>query len=178
MLFQWKLLGARDVEGRFTEATEEAQKQQRELARESGRLIVKEMKKEAPVGTHYKIQADGTVTAFRPETLKKSIKFRTFARSWGTEIRVYAAKHALYVINKTRAHWIRAKKAKVLRFFWPNAPRAVVERFGGNVVFFKQIWHPGTASNPFHFRALLSLEPQFHHMLNKFAVRFKEFIEG
>ncbi len=53
-----------------------------------------------------------------------------------------------YVQFKTRAHVIRAKNVKALRFKWK-----------GGFVFFKKVNHPGTEANPFLDRAIDKVEP-------------------
>lgn len=49
-----------------------------------------------------------------------------------------------YVLNGTRAHLIRPRRRKALRF-----------EVGGRVVFARLVRHPGTRANDFMFRALL-----------------------
>ena len=173
----WELQGFRDLLGRFRAASPEARKAAQVMSRDIGRLIVAEMKKFAPVGTHYIIHDNNSVTVTKPATLKKSISFRSFNRPWGVELRFYAAEHVKYVVNKTKPHWIEAKNAKVLRFYWPDAPAPVVEMFGGNIVYFKRVWHPGTYANPFPERALISLAPQLQHHAQRAVIKVKETIE-
>lgn len=173
----WELQGFRDLEGRFRAASTEARKAAREMARDVGRALVAEMRKFAPVGTHYIIHDNNSVTVTKPETLKKSLSFKTFTRAWGVELRFYAAEHVKYVVNKTRPHWIEAKNSKVLRFYWPDAPAEVVEQFGGNVVYFRRVWHPGSFSNPFPERALISLAPQLQHHAQRAVIKVKEVVE-
>lgn len=177
-IISWELVGARGALGRFVKATKEIRTVNRNLARDVGRMMVKALKKHAPVGVHYDINPAGAVTESRPETLKKSINFKTFSRGGFIEIRIYATEHVKYVIYPTRPHWITAKKAKFLRFYWPNAPAPVVEMFPSKVVYFRQVWHPGTVAQPFHERALISLEPGLRKMMNKRVARVKETLEG
>lgn len=177
-IITWEMRGFRDVLGRFTKASKSSRRFSRDIARDVAKIAVERLKRYAPVGTHYKITSDGSVVEYRPETLKKSIAYRTFSRSWGTEVRIYAAEHVKYVINPTRPHRIRAKNVRFLRFYWADAPAEVVEMFGGNVVYFQSVWHPGTRANPFHERALLDMEPDLTHSLNRGAVQFKEILEG
>lgn len=174
----WKFIGFRDTLGRFTRGSAEARRQAQEIARACGRLIVAEMKKLAPVGTHYRIDTNGNVYESRPATLQKSIKFRTSSRAWGTYLQIYAAEHIKYVIYPTRPHAITARNATFLRFYWPNAPPEIVNRFGGNVVYFKSVWHPGTKGNPFHERAVENLQPQLRYEMNKGAAYVKQTMEG
>lgn len=48
-----------------------------------------------------------------------------------------------YVLEGTPAHEIRARRAKALRF-----------EAGGQILFRKRVWHPGTRANNFLARAL------------------------
>lgn len=174
----WEFVGFRDTLGRFTAGTVEARNQAREIARACGKLLVAAMKRLAPVGTHYRIDSSGNVYESRPATLQKSIKFKTFSRPGGTILRIYAAEHVKYVIYPTRAHLITAKKASFLRFYWPDAPPEIVQSFGGNVVYFKSVWHPGNrGGNPFHERAEEELQPRLRYEMNKGAAYVKQRME-
>jgi hypothetical protein len=132
-----------------------------DAAREARGILERALKSQAPAGTHYIINPDGSWYMSKPATLKKSIKVHLDLRKvWGHEYVIVAAEHAKYVVNPTKPHLIKAKKARFLRFVWPNAPPDIVRRFGGHVVYFKQVWHPGTKGNPFHLRAFESVEDQ------------------
>ncbi|WP_280505826.1 HK97 gp10 family phage protein [Nocardia farcinica] len=66
---------------------------------------------------------------------------RTTARAEGTRVRVEVharAEHAIYIHEGTRAHEIRPRHARALRFWWR-----------GRLVFRKRVWHPGYKGNPF-----------------------------
>lgn len=51
---------------------------------------------------------------------------------------VSRARHSIFIENGTRAHEIRPKNAKLLRF-----------TVGGQTVFARKVQHPGTAKRPF-----------------------------
>lgn len=57
-----------------------------------------------------------------------------------------AAPHARYVVRATRAHTIRPRTAKFLRF-----------KIGGKTIFVRKVHHPGTKANDFMVRALHAL---------------------
>ena len=142
-----------------------------------GRLLVAELQRLAPVGTHYRIDGD-SVTESRPETLKKSIHFKT--RQAGhdrVELNIYAAEHIKYVIYPTRAHWIEAKNGKFLRFYWPDAPPEVLEMFPTGIVYFKRVWHPGTKGNPFQQEAMTNKWDEIQKLTREAAERVKLSVE-
>lgn len=178
-LFQWELIQFRDVLGRFTKGSAEARKASRQMAREAGQLVVRKIKAEAPIGTHYDVNwQNKTVKTSRPETLKKSIKFRTYNRPWGVELDVLAVKYAQFVIKGTKPHIIRPRKKKVLAFFWAGAPQAIVQKFGWRGVTFMKVKHPGTKANPFQMRGLKKAEPRLRVLMLKRAGRVKQIMEG
>jgi len=51
------------------------------------------------------------------------------------------APYAEAVHNGTKAHWIRAKNFKVMKFRW--------KRFGGVYAYFPLVWHPATKGSYF-----------------------------
>lgn len=58
----------------------------------------------------------------------------------------YPHRGAVYQEFGAEPHTIRAKKAEVLAFEWPDAPKEVKEQFEhteGDLVFFDEIEHPG-----------------------------------
>lgn len=178
-LFSYELSQFRNVLGRFTKASVEARGLSRRMARRAGRILVRALKKEAPVGMHYIIHwPEKTVSIERPATLKKSIKFRTLKRPWGVELRIYAAQHVEYIINDVKGHRVTAKNRPVLTFYWPDAPDEVVEMFGGNIVHFHSVWIPARKANPFHKRALTAVTPKLQRMLQKHAGTVKDVLEG
>lgn len=177
-IVSFNMQGYRDLLGRFATGSKEAKTRLRTSSRDIGRKVTAAIKKAAPVGTHYIIHPDGTYTETKPATLKKSIRFKTFQRKWGVDLRFYAASHVKFVIHKTKPHWIEAKRAKFLRFVWPDAPPELVESFGGNVMYFRRVWHPGTRANPFHERAILALEPEVSRALRQYAARVFRTMEG
>ena len=89
----------------------------------------RELKRAAPVGK----QVPG---GRAPGTLKKSVSVsvRRSGSNFVFECRA-DAEHASYTEEDTRPHIIRAKRASVLRFYWPVK---------GGIVHFPQVNHPGT----------------------------------
>jgi len=172
---EWKLSGTKG--NSFRISRKRAESTARELARDTGRILVRELKRLAPVGTHYEIRGE-SVTASRPETLKKSINFKTYQAGHGiVNLKIYAADYIKYVIYPTRPHWIEAKNVKFLRFFWPDAPPAVMEMFPTGIVFFKRVWHPGTEGNPFHQEALANKWDELRKLNEEAAESIKVMIE-
>lgn len=81
--------------------------------------------------------------------LRSGIGHKIDADGLGAEIRSTAA-YSAYVEYNTRAHIIRPKKAKVLKF-----------EKGGQTIFAKEVRHPGTTEQPFMRPALREEKPHF-----------------
>lgn len=67
---------------------------------------------------------------------------------WDGDSWVFSFPHKGAVFHEygARSHEIRAKKAEVLAFEWPDAPEEVKEQFEdteGDLVFFESVNHPG-----------------------------------
>lgn len=75
---------------------------------------------------------------------RETLCFRTGTLGWQGKIE-WRAKYAKFVDEPTKAHAIVAKKAKFLRFY-----------VGGEPVFRKRVWHPGTAGSRFSNMAALT----------------------
>lgn len=96
--------------------------------------------------------------AVQTSKLRSSINSR-FENAGMTGIVEATAAHAAFVEFNTRAHIIRAKNAKYLRF-----------KMGGQWVFRKSVMHPGTKAQPFMRPALEEERPHFIREMND-AVR-------
>lgn len=91
----------------------------------------------------YRNARDTTLFRDRTGELRGSIDIIDKGAYWK---RVVApAKHAGFIEGGTKAHVIRPKHAKLLRFY-----------VGGNVVFAHKVNHPGTAKRPFMENAKLA----------------------
>lgn len=88
--------------------------------------------------------------------LRESITWR---RSPG-EVRFLADAVAKYVIEGTRPHVIRPRRARALH--WQQA---------GEDIFAMRVNHPGTKSNDFRLRAIQRAEPQLAELLHRNALR-------
>lgn len=62
---------------------------------------------------------------------------------------IAGASYAAYVERGTRAHVIRPKRARALRWAAGNPTLSGRPRAGGNVRFAKRVNHPGTRAQPF-----------------------------
>ena len=173
----WEFVGTNEIVRRLERIIPQLAPANRDLARTAGRIILTALRKEAPVGTHYIISGN-QVTATYPETLKKSLIYRTYAKKDYVELKFYAAEHVKYVVNPVRGHWITAKKGKFLRFYWPGAPPELVEKFGGNIMYFKQVWHPAQKANPFHERAFKSVQTEVESLMTQYGATVIETLEG
>ena len=73
------------------------------------------------------------------------------------------APHSVYVHQGTRAHEILPVRARALRF-----------EIGGQVIFARRVWHPGTKANPFVKRTVDKLVTFIH---SEFIDRMRLFME-
>lgn len=89
--------------------------------------------------------------------LRGQIRVKMAADGLSGEV-VSRSKYSAYVEYNTRAHIIRAKKAKMLKF-----------TSGGKTVFRKQVFHPGTREQPFMRPALEQEEPHFIREMGQIA---------
>lgn len=174
----YELTGVNEVVGRLERIIQGLRPANRDLARKAGQIILMELRKEAPIGTHWIISGKEATPTY-PETLKKSIIYRTYARGNRVDLKFYAKDYVKFVVNRTRPHWIVAKNAKFLRFYWPGAPPEIVEKFGGNVVFFKKVWHPGNRHpNKFHERAYKNVQTEVENLMTQYGAAVIEALEG
>lgn len=91
--------------------------------------------------------------------LKNSLKYKISNDGTRSVIKA-SASHGIFIENGTKAHIIRAKKAKALRF-----------EVGGQVIFAKEVRHPGTKANPF-------LKPAFDEHSIKFIKGLEDIANG
>lgn len=126
----------RDIRGRFARADKNMLDNKMKAIRVLGARWVEIAKEEAPAKTG---------------KFRQTIYFHPFTKNSGdarkTEVGfTTSSKQPLgrWIIEGTRAHIIRARNSRFLRFFWPKVDR---------VVFFKEVNHPGTRPNDYVGRA-------------------------
>lgn len=101
------------------------------------------------------------LAAVKSGRLRSGIHGRVLQNGLRGTVTSYAA-HSAYVEYKTRAHIIRPKKAKMLKF-----------KVNGKTVFARLVRHPGTKEQPFMRPALQQEEPLFAKELKNILGRFK-----
>lgn len=155
--FSLQAFGYRDVLGRFAQRTAALTDTRRDLARESGRIMVEQLKIHAPRKT-------GKFAA--------GLFYRTYERGDMVETRFYAGGEHGYVLPflayGTADHIIprggsAAQKAKgyPLRFFWQKGPR------GPGMYSYWSVHHPGTNASPFIGLARVSAQPPIRELLRR-----------
>lgn len=106
------------------------------------------------------IERNGNINTGR---LKNSITYKIISKgsasSTTATIRV-GASHGIFIEEGTRPHVIRAKYANALRF-----------EVGGEVIYAKEVRHPGTKANPF-------LKPAFEKHSKKFIKGLEDIANG
>lgn len=132
------------VSAAFSQATQQFNQEARQIVARSTLNAESIAKLRAPVQTG---------------NLRSSIGSR-FKNNGLTGIVEATAEHAAYVEYNTRAHIIRAKNAKYLRF-----------KKGGQVHFRKSVKHPGTTAQPFMRPALEEERPHFIREMTEAARR-------
>lgn len=146
------LTGWRDRRGRFGKLDAAAVEAQRQALRGELRTAVRLAQEESPVGKGGR--AGGTRVRFRD-----SWHGRTTATRTGANAELYnSAPHARFVILPTRAHEIRPRRARFLRF-----------EVNGRTVYARRVWHPGTKGNDVPGRVLRQMEPRLRETLDRVA---------
>lgn len=159
-----ELVGWRGRRGRFIAASAEARSRSRDALRALGKRAVALAEKESPRGR-----------------AREGRDAKRFADSWTFAVTDTAtgatgeltneAPHAAFVIFPTKAHVIRPKRAKLLR--WVDA--------GGEVRFARQVHHPGTKGNDVPARVLAALGTDAERELQRVgrdATRYLEDVFG
>lgn len=142
--FTFQLVGWREARGRFAKATDATKARQTDLAN----LVMKQLKETAehlsPIGTSDKGEDE--------ITFLKGWRTTVTQTSTGTEaVLTNIAPHWRFVIEPTKPHAIEPKNASVLHF-----------SIGGEEVFAKSVWHPGTKGN--------DIPGKLRDQMGKFAV--------
>lgn len=130
-----------------------AQAELRVLAEAVRRIYGSFVRAEAPVGKRDYTDAAGNK---HPGYLRKTIKGQIQSTAGGLVVSFASqAPYTRYVIEGTAPHVIRPVNAKALRF-----------EVGGQVVYAKQVNHPGTKPNPFNVRAYDRSKPAINAALD------------
>lgn len=139
-----ELVGWRNRRGRFTAAEKHAVTRMASVAREVLKDWKKTAEEESPVGKH----PFGVPNGYKPFAKQWTHRFSS-TRTGGSGQLTNKSSHTKYVLFPTRAHEIRAKRAKVLRFM-----------SHGQVGFARSVQHPGTAGNDVLARVLSKRGPE------------------
>jgi len=153
----------RDIKGRFVLVRDKlAMEYARELMRDSGRVLVRELKEEAPVGKHYTFKGK----EYEPEKrLRDSFFYRTFVRGKKIVLSVYSRAMLIlsFVTQGTRSHPIFPRKpGGKLAFWWARKRKSVI---------LSSVQHPGTIANAFQERAYEKADPELDVLLRKAALK-------
>lgn len=159
--FQIEATNIRDIKGRFALVRDKlAAEYARELMRDSGRLVVKHLGEEAPVGKHYTFRGK----EYDPKKrLRDSFFYRTYVQGKKIILSIYSSARDIleYVVQGTRPHPIFPKKpGGLLAFYWARKEKSVIV---------SSVQHPGTIANRFQERAYEKAEPELDVLLRKAA---------
>jgi len=148
----------RDIHGRFVKADARLIEDRREMVRHLGRRWVELARSEAPEKTG---------------KFKRGIGFKTYVRGTAITLQSYRPEPlGTWITGGTKAHIIRAKHAKALRFYWANGPH------GAGMYSFRAVHHPGTKPNPYPARAYPKWKPEAHEQLRRISRNYVQTITG
>jgi len=164
--FSIEVTNIRDIMGRFATMRDKgAVEYSRELVRGVGRVLVKHLAEEAPVGKHYTFQGQEYEPARK--RLRDSFFYRTYIRGKTVRLSIYSSAGDIlrYVIRGTYPYkrgrrTIRAKRKKALAFWWARKKKSVVV---------KSVQHPGSLPNLFHERAYKEAKPEIEKLQRRAA---------
>ena len=181
--FTLRMTNIRDAAGVFRNMADKgAVEHARNLTREVGKIMVEELKAEAPVGKHYTF----TGQLYEPgKRLRDSFFYRTYIRGKAVKLGVYVKpdqrKKLGWVIRGTHpfkrvrqpdgnhdergGRIIRPVRAKALAFYWARKQKSMVLAY---------VKHPGTLPNPFHERALKKARPKTEKLERRAAKNIAE----
>ena len=149
----------RDVLGRFAKAEKQFLESKREGMRNLGRRWVAIARDEAPYGKTGKF--------------RKSIAYRTSQSGSTVGFSTYSAQPlGKWITQGTKAHFIRARRVRFLRFDWPKGPN------GPGIYFFRKVNHPGTKPNPYHERATARWMPEADMELRRISRKYVMTVQG
>lgn len=165
----------RDYRGRFARAEEALLKARLDGVEALGREHVRLLREEAPKGKTGKFAA--------------GIGMQTYQASDAIGYRIgLPSPLSRFIIDGTKPHIIRPKKAKALVFFWQKIGRTVVVPAAGGFTTHVRddvLWigrgyvkHPGTKPNPFHTRAWERLRPIYDQAIRRISTRVRTVLDS
>lgn len=164
--FSIEVTNLRDIRGRFAAMRDRgAVEHARELTRDVGRVLIKHLGEEAPVGKHYRF----TGQEYEParKRLRDTFFYRTYERGKTIRLSIYSSAGEIlrYVIRgvypyKRGRRTIRARRAKALAFWWARKQKSIVV---------KSVQHPGSLPNLFHERAYRQASPEIEKLQRRAA---------
>lgn len=164
--FSIEFTNLRDIKGRFAAMRDRgAVEYSRELVRGVGRILIKHLHDEAPVGKHYTFKGQEYEPARK--RLKDTFFYRTYIRGKTVRLSIYSSAGDIlrYVIRgvypyKRGRRTIRARKKKALAFWWARKGKSIVV---------KSVQHSGSLPNLFHERAYREAMPEIERLQRRAA---------
>lgn len=155
-MFSGRFTGLRDVRGRF-DALRPGTEAYTQFLSLAGRLVAR-YRAEAPYGPP-------TEGGGRHRHLRAVIKAEVKTNPPRISIDAPGVPYLPFVLHGTKAHTIRPKNGKYLRF-----------KIGSRVVFTKEVHHPGTKANPFHHRAMAASWDDIHDVAKRIGFNMAKFL--
>lgn len=165
-----EIVGLRDARGRFSRYSPVLQKHARQEMSVFANNFLRTLKASAPIAKR-RPRGDDEEDEFEnvtPGGFRKSLYYKISRRGHITALNYYSNDpRAKFIVYKTRAHPIVAVRAKALRF-WK----------GGNKVFAKRVFHPGTRGSDFAEKAFLKGGDEFIRGMNRAGARATIYLSG
>lgn len=154
----------RDLEGKFTKATQAMLDKRRDVLRDEGRRLVELMREEAPR---------------RSGEFARGIRFRTKQEGANLVLEVTTPQPlGSWIIEGTRPHVITPKRAKALRWFPQGSIGGIEPDFSlSQAIFATRVNHPGTDPNRFHGRAVRRWKPGARSALRAIAKSYSDSLQ-
>ncbi len=152
--------GFRDLQGRFTRATDDLIQKRSAFMHRIGKRYVKEIKAIAPEKSgEYKETIQYDLDQQGKSKITLSIRAAYPLTKW--------------IVSGTKPHRIQSREYPKgrLRFEWEDGPK-IVNNGRGKIYYFKSVWHPGTKANPIFRKASRVMQPILDSELNNMATKW------
>ena len=146
--FSGEIIGTKELVDNLNGSEALVNSVENQLLREIGRIYVPVLKSRTPQGKTGRLRNVSTFTVGSPQDQRLEVR-----QSARTRDGVF---YGPFVRGGTRPHVIRPRRASVLAFM-----------IGDQLIFAKQVNHPGNAPNPYHQEALQQVQSQIDNAMEQ-----------